>query len=36
MIDVGEKWAPTKKLVSVIEKIYSLLMAPNLDTPLND
>lgn len=35
MLETGDKWAPTKKLVKVMEKIRSLMVVPNLDTPLN-
>lgn len=35
MLETGDKWAPTKKLVKVMEKIKSLLVAPNLETPMN-
>lgn len=35
MLETGDKWAPTKKLVKVMEKITSLLAAPNLETPMN-
>lgn len=36
MLEIGEKWAPTKKLVKVMDKLKSLLVAPNLDTPMNN
>jgi len=36
MIETGDKWAPTKRLTKVIEKILSMMYAPNLDTPLNE
>lgn len=32
----NEKWAPTKKLTKVMEKIVSMMIVPNLDTPLNN
>ena len=32
----AEKWAPTKRMTKVMEKIVSLLMAPNLDSPVNN
>jgi ubiquitin-protein ligase len=35
MLETTDKWAPTKKLVGVIEKIKSLMLVPNLDTPMN-
>jgi ubiquitin-protein ligase len=35
MLETGEKWAPTKKLFTVMDKIKSLMVAPNLDTPMN-
>lgn len=35
MLETGDKWAPTKKLVKVMEKIKSLLVVPNLETPMN-
>lgn len=35
MLETGDKWAPTKKLNKVMEKIMSLLVIPNLDSPLN-
>lgn len=35
--DMYEKdWVPTKKFVNILELITSLLMAPNLDTPLEN
>jgi ubiquitin-protein ligase len=36
MLETGDKWAPTKKLVKVMEKIKSLLVVPNLETPMNE
>jgi ubiquitin-protein ligase len=36
MIETGEKWAPTKRLTKIIEKILSMMFTPNLDTPLNE
>lgn len=36
MIETGPKWAPTKKLVSVMEKLRSLMLVPNLETPMNN
>lgn len=35
MLETGDKWAPTKKLVKVMEKIKSLMVAPNLEAPMN-
>lgn len=35
MLETGDKWAPTKKLVKVMEKIKSLLVIPNMEAPLN-
>ena len=35
MLETGDKWAPTKKLVKVMEKIRSLMVVPNLDSPMN-
>jgi ubiquitin-protein ligase len=35
MIETGKNWAPTKKLYKIMEKIKSLLVAPNLDSPMN-
>lgn len=35
MLETGEKWAPTKKLVKVMDKIKSLMIIPNLETPMN-
>ena len=35
MLETGDKWAPTKKLTKVMEKIMSLLVIPNMDSPLN-
>ena len=35
MLETGKDWAPTKKLVAVMDKIVSLMVAPNLDSPLN-
>ena len=31
----NDKWSPTKKLLAVMEKIFSLMVVPNLDSPLN-
>lgn len=36
MLETGDKWAPTKKLVVVMDKIKSLMIVPNLDTPMNN
>jgi ubiquitin-protein ligase len=36
MLETGDKWAPTKRLVKVMDKIASLMVAPNLDTPMNN
>jgi len=37
MIDTSQdKWAPTKRLTKVMERIVSLLIAPNLDSPVNN
>lgn len=36
MLETGDKWAPTKKLVKVMDKIKSLMILPNLDTPMNE
>ena len=35
MIETGAKWAPTKKLVSVMEKLKSMLAAPSADNAFN-
>jgi ubiquitin-protein ligase len=36
MIEVDStKWAPTKKLVTVLDKIVSLLVAPSQENALN-
>ena len=35
MIETGSKWAPTKKLTAIMEKLKSLMLVPNLDTPMN-
>ena len=35
MLEIGDKWAPVKNLIKVMEKIDNLLMAPNLDSPMN-
>ena len=35
MLETGEKWAPTKRLVKVLEKIISLMIMPNLEQPIN-
>ena len=29
-------WAPTKRLTKIMEKIVSLMVAPNLDSPVNN
>lgn len=36
MIETGDKWAPTKRLTKVIDKIINMMHTPNLDTPLNE
>lgn len=36
MIETGDKWAPTKRLTKVLEKVLSMMHTPNLDTPLNE
>ena len=35
MLETTDKWAPTKKLVGIIDKIRSLMLVPNLDAPMN-
>jgi hypothetical protein len=30
MLETSDKWAPTKKLAKVMEKIKSLMVVPNL------
>jgi hypothetical protein len=30
MLETGNTWAPTKKLVKIMDKIASLMVAPNL------
>lgn len=35
MLELGEKWAPVKNLVKIMDKIKSLLIAPNLESPMN-
>jgi ubiquitin-protein ligase len=35
MIETGAKWAPTKKIVSVMEKIKSMMVAPSTENGLN-
>lgn len=35
MIETSDKWAPTKKLLGVMEKIKSLMLVPNQDSPMN-
>lgn len=35
MLEIGEKWAPVKNLVGIMDKIKSLLAVPNLDSPMN-
>ena len=35
MLEIGEKWAPVKKLFTIMDKIKSLLVAPNLESPIN-
>ena len=35
MLEIGDKWAPVKNLVKIMDKIKSLLAAPNLETPMN-
>lgn len=36
MIETGDKWAPTKRLNKVLEKIVNMMQEPNLDTPMNE
>mgnify|MGYP002078420673 CR=1 FL=1 len=36
MLEIGDKWAPVKNLVKIMDKIKSLLAAPNLDSPMNN
>lgn len=35
MLETTDKWAPTKKLVGIIEKIRSLMLVPNMEAPMN-
>ena len=35
MLEIGTKWAPTKKLLAVIEKLKSLMVAPSNENALN-
>lgn len=35
MLETGSKWAPTKKLCAVMDKLKSLLVAPSSDNALN-
>jgi len=35
MLEIGDKWAPVKKLFTIMDKIKSLLVAPNLESPIN-
>lgn len=35
MLEIGEKWAPVKNLVGIMDKIKSLLAVPNLESPMN-
>ena len=35
MLEIGDKWAPVKNLVKIMDKIISLLSAPNLESPMN-
>ena len=35
MLEIGDKWAPVKNLVKIMDKINSLLAAPNLESPMN-
>ena len=35
MLEIGDKWAPVKNLVKIMDKINSLLPAPNLESPMN-
>jgi ubiquitin-protein ligase len=36
MLEIGEKWAPVKNLVKIMDKIKSLLVVPNLESPMNN
>lgn len=36
MIETGDKWAPTKRLNKVLDKIVNMMQEPNLDTPMNE
>ena len=35
MIETGAKWAPTKRLATVMDKLKSMLVAPSNDNALN-
>lgn len=35
MLEIGKEWAPVKNLVKIMEKIKSLLAAPNMESPVN-
>lgn len=35
MLETGDKWTPVKNLVKIMDKINSLLVAPNLESPMN-
>lgn len=35
MIETGTKWAPTKRLATVMDKLKSMLVAPSNDNALN-
>lgn len=35
MLEIGEKWAPVKNLVTIMNKIKSLMVAPNVENAMN-
>jgi len=35
MLEIGDKWAPVKNLVKIMDKIKSLLAAPNQENAMN-
>lgn len=35
MLEIGDKWAPVKNIVKIMDKINSLMLAPNMESPMN-
>lgn len=35
MLEIGEKWAPVKSITSIMDKIKAMMVAPNVESPMN-